>query len=137
MNKHGRQRAGHFFLYVYSETCEHSRSHIFGPIFMKFAQNVCLNDMLVEFKSGSGLLKNMVTSGRGSFPYLAIEKPCKHSRSHDFCPIIIKDGQNIGVNDISDEIENGYICLKNIASKKRGIFAYTAVYGYSRTLLTL
>ena len=43
----------------------------------------------------------------GSFPYLAIEKPCKHSRkSHNFCPIIMKVGQNIGSIDISDEFEN-------------------------------
>ncbi|KAH3890947.1 hypothetical protein DPMN_015036 [Dreissena polymorpha] len=39
--------------------------------------------MLVEFKSGSGPLKNMAASGRGSFPYLAIEKP----GGHVFSPI--------------------------------------------------
>jgi len=41
--------------------CKHSRSHISCPIFMLpvLCQNVCLNDMLVEFKSGSGPLKNM------------------------------------------------------------------------------
>ena len=107
MKKHGRQWAGHFSLYVYSETCEHSRSHIFGPIFMKFGQNICFLDMRVEFENGSGQLNNMAAGGGGSFPYLAIEKPCKHSRSHNFCPIIMKVGQNIGFIDISDEFENG------------------------------
>ena len=62
--------------------------------------------MLVEFESGSGPLKNMVAGGRGSFPYLAIEKPYKHSGSHNFCSIIMKVGQNIGFIDISDEFEN-------------------------------
>ena len=63
--------------------------------------------MLVEFKNGSGPLKNMATRGRGSIPYMAIEKPCEHSRSHNFCPIIMKLGQNTGFIDISDEFENG------------------------------
>ena len=43
----------------------------------------------------------------GSFPYLALEKPCKHSRRDNFCPIIMKVGQDIGFIDISDEFENG------------------------------
>ncbi len=70
-------------------------------------RSFCLNDMLVEFKNGSGPLKNMAVSGRGSFPYLAVEKPCKHSNSHNFCPISMKVGQNIGFIDMSDEFENG------------------------------
>ena len=108
MKKHGRQWAGHFSLYAYIvKTCEHSRSHIFGPIFIKFGQNVCLNDMLVEFKSGTGQLNNMAASGRGSFPYLAIEKPCKHSRNHNFCPIIMKVCKKIVVFYMSEEFENG------------------------------
>ena len=56
------------FLYMYIvKTCEHSRSHFFGPIFMKFGQNICFLDMRVEFENGSGPLKNMAASGRGSF----------------------------------------------------------------------
>ena len=63
--------------------------------------------MLVEFKNCSGPLKNMAARGQSSIPYMAIEKPCEHSRSHNFCPIIMKLGQNIGFIDISDEFENG------------------------------
>ena len=63
------------FLYMYIvKTCEHSRSHIFGPIFMKFGQNICFLDMRVEFENGSGLLKNMVARGTRSFPYIYIVK---------------------------------------------------------------
>ena len=107
-------------LYI-TKTCEHSRSHIFGPIFMKFGQNVCLNDMLVEFKSGSGPLKNMAASGRGSLPYLAKEKPCKHSRGHISCPIFMKLGQKICPNDTLIQFQTGSCWVKNLVtrSKKR------------------
>jgi hypothetical protein len=47
---------------------------------MYLCQNVWLNDMLVELKSGSGPLKNMAASGRGSSHYLALAKPYEHSR---------------------------------------------------------
>ena len=66
-----------------------------------FALMICW----LSSKSGSGPLKNMAASGLGSFLYIAIEKPFKHSRSHIFCPIIMKVGQNIGFIDIS--VKNG------------------------------
>ena len=67
------------FLYMYIvKTCEHSRSHIFGPIFMKFGQNICFLDTRVEFENGSGPLKNMAARGGGGggahFPYIYIVK---------------------------------------------------------------
>ena len=80
---------------------------------MLLCQNVCLNDMLVEFKSGSGLLKNMAASGWGIFPYLAIEKPCKHSRGLIPCLIFMKHGQKIWPNDTSIEFETGSCWVKN------------------------
>jgi hypothetical protein len=46
----------------------------------------------------------------------------------------MKLGQKIGLNDILDEFENGYVCFKNMAAKGRGIFPYMAIY---KTLLTL
>ena len=56
------------FLYMYIvKTCEHSRSHIYGPIFMIFGQNICCLDMRVEFENGSGQLKNMAARGGGQF----------------------------------------------------------------------
>jgi hypothetical protein len=36
-------------------------------------------------------------------------------------------GQKIGLNNILDEFENGYNCLKNRAAKGRGIFPYMAI----------
>ncbi len=49
----------------------------------------------------------------------------------------MKFGQKIGFNDILDEFENGYVCLKNMAAKGRGIIPYMAIYGYSKILLTI
>jgi hypothetical protein len=48
----------------------------------------------------------------------------------------VKFGQKIGLNDILDEFENGYVCLKNMAAKGRGIFPNMAINGYSKILLT-
>ena len=54
--------------------------------------------------------------GRGSFSlYLYSKKACEHSRSHIFCLIIMKFGQNIGYVDTSDEFENSREHLKNMA----------------------
>ena len=49
----------------------------------------------------------------------------------------MKFGQKIGLNDILDEFENGYVCLKNMAAKGLGIFPIMAKNGYSKILLTL
>jgi hypothetical protein len=49
----------------------------------------------------------------------------------------MKFGQKIFLIDILDELENGDVCLKNMAAKGRGIFPYVAIYGYSKILLTL
>ena len=56
--------------FFYICTCEHSRSHIFGPIFMKFGQHIFFLDTRVEFKNNSGQLNNMV-AGRGQFFHYA------------------------------------------------------------------
>ena len=49
----------------------------------------------------------------------------------------MKLSQKIFPNDILDVFKNGFVCLKNMAAKGRGIFPYMAIYGYSQTLLTL
>ena len=74
---------------------------------MKLSQNICSNDISNEFANGSCLLKNMAARGRGSFTYMAKVKPCLHSRSHIFGPMLMKLGQNICTNDIWAEFENG------------------------------
>ena len=36
-----------------------------------------------------------------------LEKPCVHSKGHVFSPIIMKRGQNVCLNEISDKFGNG------------------------------
>ena len=40
----------------------------------------------------------------------------------------MKLGQKICPNDILDEFENGFGCLKNMATRGRGIFPNMAIY---------
>ena len=54
----------------------HSRGHIYCLIFMKLGQNMCPNYILDKFENSSGWMKNIAARGRGSFPYMAIVKPC-------------------------------------------------------------
>ena len=42
-----------------------------------------------------------------------LEKPCVRSRSHIFSPIIMKLGQNVCLDEISDEFKNGLCWVKN------------------------
>ena len=41
-----------------------------------------------------------------------LEKPGVHSRGHIFSPIMVKLGQKVCLDGISDELENGHIGLK-------------------------
>ena len=43
---------------IIGKPCEHSRGHIFSPIFMKLGQNNCLDKILVGFDIGSHGVKN-------------------------------------------------------------------------------
>ena len=42
-----------------------------------------------------------------------LEKPCVRSRGHIFSPIIMKLGQNVCLDEILDELENGSCRVKN------------------------
>ena len=44
-----------------NKPCEHSRGHIFGPIFNKLGENVDLHASLDVFETGSCSVKNKVT----------------------------------------------------------------------------
>ena len=43
---------------IKEKSCLPSRGHIFDPVFMKLGENVCLNDVWVQFGSGSCGVKN-------------------------------------------------------------------------------
>ena len=42
-----------------------------------------------------------------------LEKPCVCSVGHIFSPIVMKLGQNVNLDEISDEYENGSCLVKN------------------------
>ena len=42
-----------------------------------------------------------------------LEKPCVHSKGHIFCLIIMKLGQNVCLDEILVEFENGLCWVKN------------------------
>ena len=61
--------------------CEHSRGHIFSPIFIKLAQNDHLDNNSVNSNMGHATTK---TRSVGQF----IGKPYEHSRGNSFGPIL-------------------------------------------------
>ena len=46
-------------------------------------------------------------------PGQILGKPCVHSRGHIFSRILMKVGQDVCLNDILDEFENGSPGVKN------------------------
>ena len=73
---------------------------------MKLGQNVYLNEILDKSKIGHNGSK---TRSIGQI----LEKPCLCSIGHNFSPIIIELGQNICLDQISHEFENGSCRVKN------------------------
>ena len=104
---------------------------------MKLGQQILLNIILDEFENDSGWLENIAPRGWGICPYMSIVKPCQLPRGLIYFPIIMKLSWKICSNDILDMIENAFGCLKNMATRGRGIFPYMAVYGFCKTLVKL
>ena len=44
---------------IIEKPCEHSRGYTFQPIFMKLSHNVCPDEILVKFESGSNGVKKL------------------------------------------------------------------------------
>ena len=88
---------------------------------MNFGQKIGLNDILVEFENGFGCFKNMATRG-AAFLLIWLYMACSHSRGNFYCPIFMKFGQKIGLNDILDEIESNYVCLKKLLPRGGAFF---------------
>ena len=96
---------------ILEKICVCSRGHIFSRIIMKLSQNVYLNEISEEFKNGSRWVKNVGLKTRSLGQIL--EKPYVHSRGHIFSLIIMKFGQNVCLDKISDEFENGSCQVEN------------------------
>ena len=68
--------------------------------------------MLVLIKSRTSLKFGHVGSKTRSLGQI-LEIPCVHSRGHIFSPILMKLGQNVCLNKISDELEIGSCGVKS------------------------
>ena len=85
--------------------------HIFSPIIMKHGQNVFFFFFFFFMKSRTCLKMGLVGPKTRSLAQI-LEKPCVRSRGHIFSPIIIKLGQNLCLDQISDELEIGSCRIK-------------------------
>ena len=68
--------------------------------------------MFALIKSGTSLKMGHVGSKTRSLGQM-LEKPCVCSSGHIFSPIIMKRGQNVCLDVISDKFENGSCRVKN------------------------
>ena len=64
---------------------------------MKLDQHVCVDEILHRFGNGSHQIKKSMSLGQ------ILEKPYVCSRGHSFSPITMKLGQNICLDEISEE----------------------------------
>ena len=85
--------------------CVCSRGHIFSPILMKLR-------IFVSIKSWTSSKLGYVWSKTRSLGQI-LEKPCVRSRGHIFSLILMKLGQNVCLDEISDEYEIGSCGVKN------------------------
>ena len=88
--------------FILEERFGHFRDHIFSPIILKFALNVCLDRILDlhEFANGLHVIKTRTTS-------FILEKRFGHFRDHIFSPIILKFALNVCLDRILDLYEFG------------------------------
>ena len=75
---------------------------------MKLGQNVnCLDEISDELKKMRHVGSRTKSLGQ------ILENRCVHFRGHIFCLIIIKLGQNVYLDEISDDFENGSCSVKD------------------------
>ena len=86
--------------------CVGSRGHIFSPMIMKMVRMFDLMRSHFSMKMGH-------VGSESRSPGQILEKPFLCSRGHIFSPIIRKLGQNVCLDEVSDEFENGSCWVKN------------------------
>ena len=84
--------------------CVRSRGHIFSLIIM--VKVFFLMKSRTSYKTGHVESK---TKSLGQI----LEKPCVGFRGHIFCPIIMKLGQNLCLDEVLEECENGSCQVKD------------------------
>ena len=90
---------------ILEKPCVRRRGYIFSPSIMKGVR------MFVLMKSEMTLKMGHVESKTRSLGQI-LQKPCVRSRGHMFSLLILKLGQNVWLNKISYEFENGSYRVK-------------------------
>ena len=90
---------------ILGKPCVRSRGHIFSRILMKVIMFVW---MISRTSSKMGHVGSKTRS-----PGQILGKPCVRSRGRIFSRILMKVGQDVCLDDISDEFENGSCGVKN------------------------
>ena len=85
---------------ILRKSCFHSRGHI------QVQSSINLLRMFVLIISGSSLIMGQVGSKRRSLVQI-LEKSCLHSRGNIFCPIFLKIGQNVCIDNIMVKFDHG------------------------------
>ena len=91
---------------IVEKPCVRSRGHIFSPILLKLVR------MFALIKSRTSSKLGHVRSEASALGQI-LEKPCVYSRGYIFSSILMKIGQNVCLDKISDEFENGSCRVKN------------------------
>ena len=95
---------------ILGKPCVRSRGHIFSQILMKVGQDVCLDDVWMISRTSS---KMGHVGSKTRSPGQILGKPCVRSRGHIFSRILMKVGQDVCLDDISDKLKNGSRGVKN------------------------
>ena len=95
---------------ILQKLCVRSRSHIFSPILMKLCQTVCLDKNLYDLKMCHVRSK---TRSLGQILEKKKKKPSLPSRGHIFNLILMKLDQNVCLDEIPDEFENGSCSVRD------------------------
>ena len=83
-----------------------TRGHIFCSILLKFVRMFAL---IISWTSSKMGHTESITRSTGQI----LEKPCVHHIGHIFSPALLREGQNVCLDDISDEFENRSCWCKN------------------------
>ena len=58
--------------------------------------------MIISWTSLKMSYIKLITRSAGQI----LKKPCMHHRGHVFSPVLLKDGQNVCLDDVMNEFEN-------------------------------
>ena len=92
------------------KSCLHSLGHIFGSVFLRVAQNVCLEDISIRFDHGWDGVKSR-TLGQ------IFVKSCLQSRGHNIDAIFFKLAQNVCLDNILIKVDHWWDGVRKLVTR--------------------